>query len=62
MVDALASGASPRKGVEVQVLSWAPLRLKKNFGSILPLSALNRQTPKSVFLDRLNIVKVFMTP
>jgi hypothetical protein len=24
LVDALASGASPRKGVEVQVLSWAP--------------------------------------
>jgi hypothetical protein len=25
MVDTLASGASARKGVEVQVLSWAPL-------------------------------------
>ena len=24
MVDALASGASTRKGVEVRVLSWAP--------------------------------------
>ncbi len=24
LVDALASGASARKGVEVQVLSWAP--------------------------------------
>jgi hypothetical protein len=48
--------------VEVQVLSWAPLRLKKNFGSTLPLSVLNRQTPKSLFLDRLNLVKVSMTP
>ena len=26
MVDALASGASTRKGVEVRVLSWAPYR------------------------------------
>ena len=26
LVDTLASGASARKGVEVQVLSWAPLR------------------------------------
>jgi hypothetical protein len=25
LVDALASGASPRKGVKVRVLSWAPL-------------------------------------
>ena len=25
LVDTLASGASARKGVEVQVLSWAPL-------------------------------------
>ena len=28
MVDTLASGASARKGVEVQVLSWAPLIAK----------------------------------
>ena len=28
LVDALASGASPRKGVEVQVLSWAPKTLE----------------------------------
>ena len=27
MVDTLASGASARKGVEVQVLSWAPIKL-----------------------------------
>ena len=26
LVDTLASGASARKGVEVQVLSWAPLK------------------------------------
>jgi hypothetical protein len=26
LVDTLASGASARKGVEVQVLSWAPPR------------------------------------
>ena len=29
LVDTLASGASARKGVEVQVLSWAPKNLKK---------------------------------
>ena|GEM_PF-5114052 len=29
MVDALASGASTRKGVEVRVLSWAPTHLKQ---------------------------------
>ena len=28
LVDTLASGASARKGVEVQVLSWAPLIAK----------------------------------
>lgn len=28
MVDALASGASTRKGVKVQVLSWAPFILE----------------------------------
>jgi hypothetical protein len=27
LVDTLASGASPRKGVEVQVLSWAPKKV-----------------------------------
>ena len=30
LVDTLASGASARKGVEVQVLSWAPLMPKKS--------------------------------
>ncbi len=29
MVDALASGASVRMDVEVRVLSWAPLFLRK---------------------------------
>ena len=29
MVDALASGASIRKDVEVRVLSWAPINLFK---------------------------------
>ena len=32
LVDTPASGAGPRKGVEVQVLSWAPLRLRIKFG------------------------------
>jgi hypothetical protein len=36
LVDALASGASTRKGVEVQVLSWAPqLKLSHCFYCIL---------------------------
>ena len=30
LVDTLASGASARKGVEVQVLSWAPLTAKNS--------------------------------
>ena len=30
LVDTLASGASARKGVEVQVLSWAPSILFRN--------------------------------
>jgi hypothetical protein len=30
LVDTLASGASARKGVEVQVLSWAPYFLRIN--------------------------------
>ena len=35
LVDALASGASPRKGVKVRVLSWAPDgRLKAVFDSL----------------------------
>lgn len=29
LVDTLASGASARKGVEVQVLFWAPIFLEK---------------------------------
>jgi hypothetical protein len=29
LADALASGASSRKGVEVRVLSWAPHKLKE---------------------------------
>jgi len=29
LADALASGASSRKGVEVRVLSWAPLQMKR---------------------------------
>jgi hypothetical protein len=29
LADALASGASSRKGVEVRVLSWAPNKLKE---------------------------------
>ena len=33
LVDTLASGASARKGVEVQVLSWAPLIV--NYSSYL---------------------------
>jgi hypothetical protein len=29
LADALASGASSRKGVEVRVLSWAPVQIKR---------------------------------
>ena len=35
MVDALASGASGRKAVEVRVLSWAPLNPKRDRLSII---------------------------
>jgi hypothetical protein len=31
MADALASGASTRKGVEVRLLSWAPDHIKLQF-------------------------------
>ena len=43
MVDALASGASTRKGVEVQVLSWAPLIFLKTsaFFAMLYLRPVN---------------------
>ncbi len=43
MVDALASGASGRKAVEVRVLSWAPkiLKLVIDFKDLRP-------TPKSL--------------
>jgi len=32
LVDTPASGAGPRKGVEVQVLSWAPFILRNKVG------------------------------
>jgi hypothetical protein len=31
LVDTPASGAGPRKGVEVQVLSWAPKIQRRNY-------------------------------
>ena len=34
LVDTLASGASARKGVEVQVLSWAPNESRPPFGGL----------------------------
>ncbi len=43
LVDTLASGASARKGVEVQVLSWAP-----NFSLTLKVS---RTRPREGFQD-----------
>ena len=41
LVDTPASGAGHRKGVEVQVLSWAPLKLRYKFGSTGHLSLQN---------------------
>jgi hypothetical protein len=44
LADALASGASSRKGVEVRVLSWAP-----HVAGIGPLTNLS-SSPRSFFL------------
>ena len=39
LVDTLASGASARKGVEVQVLSWAPLKEPVHTRFLCPYNA-----------------------
>ena len=39
LVDTLASGASARKGVEVQVLSWAPLKEPVHTRFVCPYNA-----------------------
>ena len=39
LVDTLASGASARKGVEVQVLSWAPLKKPAHASFLCPDNA-----------------------
>src|SRR4249920_2079990 len=44
LVDALASGASARKGVEVRVFSWAPDHLSRS-AIALGLSAVQRAKP-----------------
>ena len=44
MVDALASGASIRKDVEVRVLSWAPKVFRTTKGQILSQYITGRQS------------------
>ena len=49
MVDALASGASTRKGVEVRVLSWAPKNSKTHNVSKWPLGRFELQSTLGCF-------------
>ena len=51
LVDALASGASIRKDVEVRVLSWAPHYYNKcNIFNSLEFSLENLSTPTTTFV------------
>src|SRR5580704_965497 len=52
LADALASGASSRKGVEVRVLSWAPFKIKR----------VMRLRPSVAHCDLLRLVRSISAP
>lgn len=58
MVDALASGASIRKDVKVQVLSWAPLLFK---GRMAYLLSINFYSPYSDGIQPTGATSKFFT-